>query len=143
MKYISFNMIRRKRTWCYILVVLYPFICFYLWSSDKKAIRTIHEKQILSPKSRTTTPSQILRKKAYFQVNNDIEGPGKSSLSIRWTLFFLGGWVLGLLLGWGSCTCISKFVLNNFYSPIHVWFIFKKQYDKLNIFTFAKSIIHH
>lgn len=88
MKYISFNMIRRKRTWCYILVVLYPFICFYLWSSDKKAIRTIHEKQILSPKSRTTTPSQTLRKKAYFQVNNDIEGPGKSSLSIRWTLFF-------------------------------------------------------
>lgn len=88
MKYISFNMIRRKRTWCYLLVVLYPFICFYLWSSDKKAIRTIHEKQILSSKSRTTTPSQTLRKKAYFQVNNDIEGPGKSSLSIQWTLFF-------------------------------------------------------
>lgn len=88
MKYISFNMIRRKRTWCYLLVVLYPFICFYLWSSDKKAIRTIHEKQILSSKSRTTTPSQTLRKKAYFQVNNDIEGPGKSSLSIRWTLLF-------------------------------------------------------
>lgn len=88
MKYISFNMIRRKRTWCYLLVVLYPFICFYLWSSDKKAIRTIHEKQILSSKSRTTTPSQTLRKKAYFHVNNDIEGPGKSSLSIRWTLFF-------------------------------------------------------
>lgn len=88
MKYISFNMIRRKRTWCYILVVLYPFICFYLWSSDKKAIRTIHEKQILSPKSRTTTPSQTLRKKAYFQVNNDIEGPGKSSFSIHGHSFF-------------------------------------------------------
>lgn len=75
-------MIRRKRTWCYLLVVLYPFICFYLWSSDKKAIRTIHEKQILSSKSRTTTPSQTLRKKAYFQVNNDIEGPGQKGSGV-------------------------------------------------------------
>lgn len=95
MKYISFNMIRRKRTWCYLLVVLYPFICFYLWSSDKKAIRTIHEKQIISVKSFTTIPTQALRKKAYFHVNNDIEGPGKSSLFFYtiYTLFWrIGGW---------------------------------------------------
>lgn len=95
MKYISFNMIRRKRTWCYLLVVLYPFICFYLWSSDKKAIRTIHEKQIISVKSFTTIPTQALRKKAYFHVNNDIEGPGKSSLFLYDRHSFLEDWRVG------------------------------------------------
>lgn len=117
MKYISFNMIRRKRTWCYLLVVLYPFVCFYLWSSDKKAIRTIHEKQIISVKSFTTIPTQALRKKAYFHVNNDIEGPGKSSLFLydRHS-FFLG---LEGGVGWRSCTCISKFVFFKTTSLIH------------------------
>lgn len=98
MKYISFNMIRRKRTWCYLLVVLYPFICFYLWSSDKKAIRTIHEKQIISVKSFSTIPTQALRKKAYFHVNNDIEGPGKSSLFLYDRHSFLEDW----RVGWGG-----------------------------------------
>lgn len=44
MKYIFFNMICWKRIWCYILVVLYLFICFYLWLLDKKVIRIIYEK---------------------------------------------------------------------------------------------------
>ena len=70
-------MIRRRRALCYVLIVLYPFICFFLWSSEREDIRTIYDKPLST--IRTPTAPAVLRKKAYFQVSNDIEGPGKFS----------------------------------------------------------------
>ncbi|XP_022328261.2 polypeptide N-acetylgalactosaminyltransferase 5-like isoform X1 [Crassostrea virginica] len=82
-------MIRRRRVLCYFLIVLYPFICFFLWSSEREDIRTIYDKPLST--IRTPTAPTVLRKKAYFQVSNDIEGPGQKGTGVKVTEADLNG----------------------------------------------------
>jgi hypothetical protein len=74
-------MVRRRKLWFIFLIVLYPFLCFYFWSS-KEEIGTVYDTPSSTRRIQRRTISPVLRKKAYFHIVRDSGGPGKTYIRV-------------------------------------------------------------